>query len=345
SLGWIDGEGSTRYKLDRSADRISWTTLKTWTDVFVSTWFGDTGLSFASTYYYAVSGYNYDGIVSVSSSISAANMTLPLPAAYTAVFATAAVSQTVTAPIAGVGLVTVAVPAGAADGYFFISTSAFASPADITKADLDAATAKLTSVSLLTGSIVELHLYDIYGSPVSSNLPSSARISMIYTDANNDDIVDGTSAQAVSLRLFSLDTGALVWNQIANSILNNGANTVYADVPHFSFYALGSITSAAGTISEVFAYPNPYKPGSGGVFGASVYGEGIVFESLPAGSKVKIFSLAGGLVRELTDSDNDGRCLWDARNADGARAASGTYVYLVTSPAGGKKSGRLAIIK
>ena len=345
SLGWIDGEGSTRYKLDRSADGISWTTLKTWADVFVSTWFTDTGLSFATTYYYAVSGYNYDGIVSVSSSISAANMTLPLPAAYTAVFATAAVSQNVTAPIAGVGLVTVTVPVGAADGYFFISTSAFASPADITKADLDAATAKLNSVSLLTGSIVELHLYDIYGSSVSSNLPTSARVSMIYTDANNDDIVDGTSAQAVSLRLFSLDTGALVWNQIANSILDNGANTVYADIPHFSFYALGSVTSAAGTISDVFAYPNPYKPGSTGVFGESVYGEGIVFESLPAGSKVKIFSLAGGLVRELTDSDGDGRCLWDARNADGARAASGTYVYLVTSPAGGKKSGRVAIIK
>lgn len=345
ALEWLDGDGSTRYRLDRSTDKSSWTTLKTWTDVFVSTWLNDTGLRFASTYYYAVGGYNQDGILSVSSSVSAANMTLPLPAAYTAVFATAAVSQNVTAPIAGVGLVTVAVPAGAADGYFFISTSAFASPADITKADLDAATAKLTSVSLFTGSIVELHQYDIYGSSVSSNLPSPARISMVYTDANNDDIVDGTSAQAVSLRLFSLDTGALTWNQIANSILDNGANTVYADVPHFSFYALGSVTSAAGTISDVFAYPNPYKPGSTGVFGASVYGEGIVFESLPAGSEVRIFSLAGGLVRELTDSDNDGRCLWDARNADGARAASGTYVYLVTSPAGGKKSGRVAIIK
>lgn len=345
ALEWLDSDGSTRYRLDRSTDKISWTPLKTWADVFVSSWLADTGLRFATTYYYAASGYNQDGILSVSSSISAANMTLPLPAAYTAVFATAAVSQNVTAPITGVGLVTVAVPAGASDGYFFISTSAFASPVDVTKANLDAATAKLTSVSLLTGSIVELHLYDIYGSSVSSNLPSSARINMIYTDANNDDIVDGTSAQAVSLRLFSLDTGALTWNQIANSILDNGANTVYADIPHFSFYALGSVTSAAGTIADVFAYPNPYKPGSTGVFGQSVYGEGIVFESLPAGSEVRIYSLAGGLVRELSDDDGDGRCLWDARNADGARAASGTYVYLVTSPAGGKKSGRVAIIK
>ncbi len=345
SLGWIDSDGSTRYKLARSLDKNSWTTVKDWSDVLVSTEFNDTGLRFASTYYYAVSGYNYDGILSVSSAISSANMTLPLPAAYTAVFATAAASQNITAPIAGVGLVTVTVPAGAPDGYFFISTNAFASPEDITKASLDAATAKLTSVSLLTGSIVELHLYDAYGSSVSSNLPSAARVNMIYTDANNDDIVDGTSAQAVSLRIFNLDTGALVWNQIANSMLNNPANTVYADIPHFSFYALGSITSSAGTIADVFAYPNPYKPGSSGSFGQSVYGDGIVFESLPAGSGIKIYNLAGGLVRELNDDDGDGRCLWNARNTDGARAASGTYFYLVTSPAGTKKSGRIAIIK
>lgn len=345
ALEWLDSDGSTRYSLDRSTDKNSWTPLKAWTDVFVSTWIRDTNLRFASTYYYAVGGYNQDGILSVSSSISAANMTFPLPSAYTAVFATAAASQNVTAPIAGVGLVTVSVPAGAPEGYFFISTNAFTSPVDITKADLDAATAKLTSVSLFTGSIVELHLYDIYGSSVSSNLPSAARVNMIYTDANNDDIVDGTSAQAVSLRIFNLDTGSLVWNQIANSMLNNPANTVYADIPHFSFYALGSITSAAGTIADVFAYPNPYKPGSSGSFGQSVYGDGIVFESLPARSGVKIYNLAGGLVRELNDDDGDGRCLWNARNTEGARAASGTYLYLVTSPAGEKKTGRIAIIK
>ncbi|MDD5210496.1 MAG: fibronectin type III domain-containing protein [Elusimicrobiales bacterium] len=345
ALEWLDSDGSTRYSLDRSTDKNSWTPVKAWSDVFISTWLRDTGLRFATTYYYAVGGYNQDGILSISSSISSANMTLPLPAAYTAVFATAAASQNITAPLTGVGLVSVAVPAGAPDGYFFISTNAFTSPVDVTKADLDAATAKLTSVSLLTGSIVELHLYDIYGSSVSSNLPSAARINMIYTDANNDDIVDGTSAQAVSLRIFSLDTSALVWNQIANSMLNNPANTVYADIPHFSFYALGSITSAAGTISDVFAYPNPYKPGSSGSFGQSVYGDGVVFESLPARSSVKIYNLAGGLVRELNDDDGDGRCLWNARNTDGARAASGTYLYLVTSPAGTKKSGRIAIIK
>lgn len=341
SLGWT-GNGSSSYKLEHSLDKNSWTTLN---DVFVSTWFNDTGLRFSSTYYYAIRGYNYDGILSVSSSISAGNMTLPLPASYSAVFATAAVSQSVTAPLAGLGLVTVQLPAGSPDGYFSISTSAETSPIDISTISLAAAKAKLTNASLLAGSIMELHMYDVFGSSVSSNLPSPARISIAYPDANNDDIVDGNSAQATSLRLYSLDTGALVWNLLANSMLDNPANTVYADVPHFSFYALGSITSAVGSIADVFAYPNPYKPGSGGAFGQSVYGAGIVFESLPARSSLKIYNLAGGLVRELSDDDGDGRCLWDAKNKDGARAASGVYLYLATSPAGDKKSGRVAIIK
>ena len=344
SLGWTDN-GSTRYKLAHSLDKNTWTDLKSWSDVFVSTQFNDTGLRFASTYYYAVGGYNYDGILSVSSSVSAAYMTLPLPVAYTAVYATAPVSQSVTAPLPGLGQVTVTIPAGSPDGYFSISTNAAASPVDISTGSLAAAAAKLTNAALLAGSIMEMHMYDVSGSPVASGLTAPARISITYTDSPADDIVDGTPYQVTSLRLFSLDTGALVWNQLANSVLNKGAKTVYADVPHFSFYSLGTVTSAVGAIADVFAYPNPYKPGSGGVFDESGYGEGIVFESLPARSKVKIYNLAGGLVRELSDDDGDGRCLWDARNKDGARAASGVYLFLATGPSGGKKSGRIAIIK
>ncbi len=345
SLGWT-ANGSARYTLDSSLDRNSWNVLKSTGDVFVSTSFTQTGLRFATTYYYSVKGCNDDGLVSVSSAITAAAMTLPPPPSYAVVFATAAAALSVTKPLPGLGQVTVTIPAGTPDSYFDISTSAAASPIDIAKSGLDAATAKLTSVFLLSGSIMELHLYDVVGNALTADLPSPARISVTYTDAApDDDIVDGTQFQAASLRLFSLETTSLVWNQLVNSMLDKTTKTVYADIPHFSFYALGSIISAAGTIADVFAYPNPYKPGSAGVFGQSVYGDGIVFESLPARSRVKIFNLAGGLVKELADEDGDGRCVWDARNKDGARAASGIYLYLVTSPAGGKKSGRIAIIK
>lgn len=345
SVGWA-ANGSARYGVDRSPDGNVWTVLKSSADVFVSTSFNDAHLRYATTYFYAISGYNDDNFVSLSSAITPLNTTLPLPSTYTVVFATAVVSQDVIAALPGFGQWTVTIPAGTPESYFGISTVAATAPVEISLADLSAATAKLAGhVSLANLPMVELHLYDANGYPLTGDLPSPARITVTYPDAPVDDVVDGTAFQVTSLRLFSLDTAALVWNQQMNSMLDKGAKTVYADVPHFSFYALGSITSAAGSISDMFAYPNPYKPGSTGLHGQSVYGDGVVFESLPARSTVKIYNLAGGLVRELTDDDGDGRCFWNARNSDGARAASGTYLYLVASPAGGKKSGRIAIIK
>lgn len=348
SLGWA-ANGSARYKIDRSLDGSSWTGLKAWSDVFVSTWFNDSGLRYATTYYYAVSGYNDDGIVSVSSAIPAgANMTRPLPAAYTVVFTTATVSLSVTAPLPGVGQLTVEIPAGSPDGYFTISTGAAASPIEIAKSSLDAATAKLSNASLLSGSIVELHLYDVYGYALASNLSSPARITITYTDSNNDGIVDGTSPQmqVSTLKLFNLDTGALVWNQQKNSVINKSAKSVYADISHFSLYALGSVTSTAGALAGVFAYPNPYRPLSSGDFGQSAFGDGIVFESLPARAKVRIFGLAGTQVADLNDYDGDGRCLWNTRNPDGAKVASGIYLYVVTGPdSSDKKTGKVAIIR
>ncbi len=346
SVGWA-ANGSARYELKRSQDGNTWTGLKSWADAFNSTSFSDTHLHFAATYYYAVSGYNDDQIVSVSSAITpGSNMTLPVPSTYTVVYATAAASQSATAQIPGVAQLTVEIPAGAApDGYIAISTSAAASPLDISKADLDAAKAKLVNSNLL--DIFELHLYDAFGYPLTANLSSPARITITYTDNDNNDVVDGAVPALVStLKIFNLDTTALVWKQQTNSTLDKGARSVYSDIAHFSFYALGSITSSAGLLADAFAYPNPYRPGSGGDFGESAFGDGIVFASLPARARVRIFSLSGAQVADLSDEDGDGRCLWNTRNPDGGKAASGVYFYIITGPGSkAKKTGKIAIIR
>ena len=44
------------------------------------------------------------------------------------------------------------------------------------------------------------------------------------------------------------------------------------------------------------------------------------------------------------DSDGDGRCLWNVRNEQGSRVASGVYIYLITS-GGSVKSGKISIIR
>ncbi|PIU18436.1 MAG: hypothetical protein COT18_10505, partial [Elusimicrobia bacterium CG08_land_8_20_14_0_20_59_10] len=263
SLGWA-ANGSAGYSVARSPDMVLWPPG----DVFVSAnaYLNDTRLRFATTYYYAVHGINDDGFVSLSSAVTAANMTLPLPSTYTTVFATAAVSLDVTAPLAGLGAdgrIRVEIPVGTPDGYFAISTSAATSPLEISTNSLAAAAAKLVNSTLL--NIVELRLYDVYGSPLTADFSSPVRIMITYTDANNDDMVDATSPQIPvdTLKLFNLDTTALVWNQIKDSTWSKSARYIYADIPHFSFYALGSVGSVAGLLADVFAYPNPYRPGSG----------------------------------------------------------------------------------
>lgn len=347
TIGWT-GDKGTRYKVDRSSDAgATWTGIKTWTDEVSTQTLADTGLTPATTYYYAVSSYNLDGIVSVSSAVSAAIRTLDLPSMVTPVYSTATAVQTVNATLPGLGTLSVSFPAGSlpADGYISVSTNAATAPEEISKANLDAATAKLDANSLLSGGIVELRRYDMSGALATGSFPTPASVVFTYLDANDDGIVDGTTTDENTLRVFTLDTSALTWNPDRNSVLDRVLKTVSLATTHFSFYALGSVVSVVGGISDSFAYPNPYKPGSAGQFGQSALGDGIVFESMPAGSRVKIFSLAGSLVRELTDDDSDGRCFWDTRNDDGSSAASGLYIYLVTAPDGGKKTGRVAIIR
>ncbi|MDA8244265.1 MAG: fibronectin type III domain-containing protein, partial [Elusimicrobia bacterium] len=346
TLGW-NGNGGTRYRLDRSEGGAAWTTLKSWNDALTVSTYTDTGLRAATTYYYAVFAYNADGVLSASSAASAGIFTDYLPADVTQVYSTAAVALTVSAPLPGLGTLSVTIPPGAiaADDYISLSTSAATAPVEVSSSDLTSATAKLTLGSLLNGGVAELRRWTMYGVLDTANFAVPARVTFAYNDVNGDGIVDGTAADVNTLRILLLDTATLEWVPQRNSVLDRAAKTVYLDTSHFSIYALGSVLSYAGPLDKVFAYPNPYKPGSSGLFGQPALGDGIVFESLPAASTIKIYDLAGGLVRELSDDDSDGRCFWDTRNKAGSRAASGVYFYLVKSPDGGKKSGKVVIIR
>jgi hypothetical protein len=89
------------------------------------------------------------------------------------------------------------------------------------------------------------------------------------------------------------------------------------------------------------AYPNPFRPGSGG----AQDGAEIVVRSLPAGCVVRFYTLSGVLVRELRDEDGDGKVSWDARNAAGKDAGSGVYIFAATASGSGTKKGKVVIIR
>ncbi|MBU1752696.1 DUF11 domain-containing protein [bacterium] len=88
-------------------------------------------------------------------------------------------------------------------------------------------------------------------------------------------------------------------------------------------------------LNQVIVYPNPNL--------SDKHGYNIYFDRLTENSTIKIFNIAGELVREITVQSSPQS--WDTCNSDGERVASGIYIYLITDPAGNKKTGKLGIIR
>ena len=105
-------------------------------------------------------------------------------------------------------------------------------------------------------------------------------------------------------------------------------------------------TSAAGRVSVV---PNPYRAGS--LFdrrgGEVELGRKIWFVNLPTRCRIKVFTVAGDLVRTLEHADPvEGKLAWDVLSEHGRAIASGLYVYVVENLDSGEvQRGKLVIIK
>ena len=91
----------------------------------------------------------------------------------------------------------------------------------------------------------------------------------------------------------------------------------------------------------ISAYPNPFRPGSGGLNDARE----IVIRSLPSGCVVRFYTLSGVQVRQITDWDKDGKISWDAKNDSGKDVGSGVYIFAATAPGSGTKKGKVVIIR
>jgi len=93
------------------------------------------------------------------------------------------------------------------------------------------------------------------------------------------------------------------------------------------------VSGGASSLDEIQIYPNPMRPSLGQT--------GIVFGQLPPGSRVRIYTLAGEKVQDLTAS-TVGIATWDGNNGSGQKAASGIYFALIEG-AGEKKTVKVAI--
>jgi hypothetical protein len=125
--------------------------------------------------------------------------------------------------------------------------------------------------------------------------------------------------------------------------------TVRFKTRHFSFFTLAAPVAAASTLASFVVYPNPWMPNdvdalNGVEYQAGVANTGITFENLPQWSTIRIYTPLGVLVDEIV-VDASGGAQWDVRNARCDRVASGVYVYLVISPSGERRTGKLVVIR
>ncbi len=133
-----------------------------------------------------------------------------------------------------------------------------------------------------------------------------------------------------TLSLYWLNERDGLWVRLPDSTVDSTAKTVTATVPHFSYFILMGMNAA--DLSRAYAYPVPFVPAKGHTR--------IKFTGLSPQCVIKIYTVAGELVKTIEESDGDGfNDSWD-----GGGVASGTYLYIVSNGAQ-KKTGQLVIVK
>ena len=88
--------------------------------------------------------------------------------------------------------------------------------------------------------------------------------------------------------------------------------------------------------SNTTAYPNPWSL-------SPVNGDRLTFR-VAEGSSVRIFSVDGGLVRQL-EASQENSLTWDGTNEDGQIVSSGIFFFVATDRQGRSTSGKFAVIR
>lgn len=170
-----------------------------------------------------------------------------------------------------------------------------------------------------------------------SEFKQQVTITMLYLDLNNDGREDTTGADELSLKVFYWDETKRAW-ELIGGVVDPIKNTITIEVRHLSQFAIfPSKKPAANRLSKVFVYPNPCY--------ANRHYE-LTFAELTKDVTIKIFNIAGELVRTLQKNDPGDKKNWDLRNDAYEKVASGIYIYLVSdNDTGEKVTGKLGVIR
>jgi len=104
---------------------------------------------------------------------------------------------------------------------------------------------------------------------------------------------------------------------------------------------------SASLLDKIKVVPNPYLVRAN--WDVSKNYPNIYFTNLPSKCTIRIYNLAGDLIRVLNHEssfdDNNGTAKWDLLSTYDKRPASGVYIFQIDAPGIGTKLGKFAVIK
>jgi len=207
--------------------------------------------------------------------------------------------------------------------------------------------------NVTTGQQVNIIIYDRI-----QTLPSGSTVHMYAFNPNDRmyTFILNTPYVSSAADLSDPDvTSHLTWNHVwwttdwvkGDVIHFKYANPIQLGVDKFTF-TTGSyeVTSSSQTLKtdldKINVVPNPYYGYHSGEMDA--FDRWVQFTFLPAKCTIRIFDLAGNMIRKLEKNDPTTPFLrWDLKNEYELPVASGIYIYHVDVPDIGTKVGKMAI--
>ena len=98
---------------------------------------------------------------------------------------------------------------------------------------------------------------------------------------------------------------------------------------------------AKGELGRVRAVPNPYFAHS--QYELNRFNRVLKFTHLPARCTIRLFNLAGDLVRTIEKNDNTSQATWDLNTDHGLPIGSGVYIFHIDAPGVGTTTGKVAV--
>ncbi len=200
-----------------------------------------------------------------------------------------------------------------------------------------------------------LGLFDTNHNLTNGKLKAPAVIMIPFFDEDNDGYVDsvlppgrrnvqtnsldglaqnGVRIKVSNLGLYRFDQETQLWIKVPGAQVDTQSKTVGGQIYQMGLYAV--LGTASNDVSNTYAYPVPFV--------ASKDRE-IKFVNLPDAGEIKIYTVAGELVKEIRfDATRSDPLAWDVKNESGEKLGADVYLYQVKS-GGNQKTGKLVIVR